>query len=123
MRTLVAAAVLCCVPFLTAQPADVKSGLKIFINKMPNDLDQDLRSEFSRQMKGRIVIVLTEKDADATITSLSMVKKDHKVLLWSDEAGDKMILFKVKPGGEGKVAEHLVSQLRKEIDKEASLRN
>ena len=122
MRTLLAAAILCCAPFLTAQPADLKSVLKIFIDKMPNDLAQYLGAEFSKQMKGRIVIVIAEKDADATVTSLSMVNKDQKVLLWSDDAGDKMILFKIKPGGEGKVAGRLVSKLKKEIDKEA-LRN
>jgi len=90
---------------------------------MPNDLDQYLQTEFAKQMKGRIVIVLADREADATIASLSMVNKDQKVLLWSDDAGDKMILFKIKPGGERKVAEHLVSKLRKEIDKEAVLRN
>lgn len=120
MRTLLAVAVLCCAPFLTAHPADLKSTLKIFIQKMPNDLDQYLRAEFSKQMEGKIVIVPAEKDADATITSLSMVNKDQKVLLWSDDAGDKMITYHVKPGGERKVAERLVTKLRKEIDKERS---
>jgi|SRR5271165_1938198 len=123
MRTLLAVTVLCCAPLLTGQSAELQPVLKIFINKMPNDLDQYLGAEFSKQMKGRIVIVLAEKDADATISSLSMVKKDQRVLLWSDDAEDKMILFKVKPGGESKVAERLVSKLRKEIDKEAVLRN
>ena len=123
MRILMAAMVLCCAPLLSAQSTHVEPVLKIFIDKMPNDLDQYLGAEFSKQMKGRIVIVLAEKDADATISSLSMVKKDQRVLLWSDDAEDKMILFKVKPGGESKVAERLVSKLRKEIDKEAVLRN
>lgn len=90
---------------------------------MPNDLDQYLGAEFSKQMKGRIAIVLTDKSADATITSLSMVNKDHKVLLWSDDAGDKMILYRLTPGEERKVAAHLVSKLRKEINKEATSRN
>jgi len=80
---------------------------------MPNDLDQYLRAEFTKQMRGRIVIVLDEKDADAILTgvseeekgtgakitgrylglhdvatgTVSMVDKDRKVLLWSDEAG------------------------------------
>jgi hypothetical protein len=106
-----------------AQPPHVEPVLKIFIDKMPNELDHYLGAEFSRQMKGRIVIVLTDKDADATLTSLSMVKKEQKVLLWSDDAGDKMLTYKIKPGGESRAAEHLVSQLKKEIDKEATLRN
>src|SRR5208283_598528 len=110
MRTLLAATVLCCTTLLTGQSAALQPVLKIFIDKMPNGLDQYLGAEFSKQMKGRIAIVAVEKDADATITSLSMVKKDHKVLLWSDDAGDKMILFKMTPGRESKIAEHLVSK-------------
>ncbi len=90
---------------------------------MPNGLDQYLGAEFSKQMKGRITIVLTDKGADATVSSLSMVNKDHKVLLWSDDAGDKMITYRVTPGGERKAAEHLVTKLRKAIDKEANSRN
>jgi hypothetical protein len=123
LRTLLAALVLCYAPLFGAQSTHVEPVLKIFIDRMPNDFDQYLRAEFSSQMKARIVIVAAEKDADATITSLDMVNKDHKVLLWSDDAGDKMILFKVKAGEERKVAEHLVSKLRREINKEAALRN
>jgi hypothetical protein len=115
--------VLCYTPLLSPQSTHVEPVLKIFIDRMPNDFDQYLGAEFSKQMKGKIVIVLTETGADATITSLSMVNKDHKVLLWSDDAGDKMILYKVKAGEERKVAEHLVSKLRREIDKETALRN
>lgn len=141
---LVVAALCCCAPFLTAQSTDLKSVRKIFIDKMPNDLDQYLRAEFSKQMKGRIVVVLDEKAADAIITgvseeekgtgakitgrylglhdiataSLSMVDKDRKVLLWSDEAGDRSLMFGVmRRGGERKVAERLVYKLKKVIDK------
>lgn len=69
-------------------------------------------------MDGRIVIVPAEKDADATITSLSVVNNDSKVLLWSDESGDRSLLSGVmKPGAERKVAERFVSKLKKEIDR------
>ncbi len=108
----------CCVPLLPAQSMAAKPALKVFIDKMPNDLDRYLRSEFSKQMEGRIVIVLAEKDADATITSLSVVNKDRKVLLWSDDAGDRNLMSSaVKPGGERRVAEQFVSKLKKEIAK------
>ncbi len=144
MRSLLALAALCCVPFLSAQVTDLSSVHKIFIDKMPNDLDQYLRAEFSKQMKGRVVIALDEKDADAIITgvseeekgtgakitgryfglhdiataSLSMVDKDRKVLLWSDEAGDRSLMFSVMHrGGERKVAERLVSKLKKAMGK------
>jgi hypothetical protein len=118
MRTLLAAMVSCCVPFLLAQSPDLKPVVKVFIDKMPNDVDRCLRAEFSKQREGRIVIVSTEKDADATITSLSMVNKDGNVLLWSDELGERNLLSGVmKPGGERKSAERFVSKLKREIDR------
>ena len=121
---------------------DLTSVHKVFIDKLPNDLDQYLRAEFSKQMKGRIVVVLDVKDADAILTgvseeekgtgakitgrylglhdvataSLSMVDKDRKVILWSDEAGDRSLMFgAMRRGGERKVAERLVKKLKKAL--------
>jgi hypothetical protein len=140
MRTLIAIAALSFASFLAAQSVELKAVHKIFIDKMPNDLDQYLRAEFSKQMRGKITIVLDEKDADAVLTgvseeekgtgakitgrylglhdnatgSLSMVDKERKVILWSDEAGDRSLMFSiVRRGGERKVAERLVEKLRK----------
>lgn len=139
MRTLLAIAVLF-VPLTAAQTPDLKFIHKIFIEKMPNDLDQYLRAEFFKQMKGKITIVLDEKEADAVLTgiseeekgtgakitgrylglhdiatgSLSLLDKERKQILWSDEAGDRSLLFSVAHrGGERKVAERLVGKLKK----------
>lgn len=132
---LFALALLC-----TSQVRSLDAVHKIYIDKLPNDLDQYLRAEFSKQMRGKIMVVLDEKDADAVITgvseeekgtgakitgrylglhdiataSLSLVDKDRKVILWSDEAGDRSLMFSVMHrGGERKVAERLVSKLKK----------
>jgi hypothetical protein len=116
MRTLLLATVVCCAPSLPAQSTDIKPVLKVFMDNMPSDLDRSLRDEFSKQMEGKIVIVLAEKDADATITSFNMVNKDRKVLLWSDD--DRNLMSgAMKPGGERKAAERFVSKLKKEIYK------
>jgi hypothetical protein len=123
-----------------AQTPDLKSVQKIYIDKLPNDLDQYLRAEFFKQMKGRVTIVLEEKDADGILTgvseertgtgaqitgrylglhdnatgSLSMVDRERKTILWADEAGDRSLMFGVfKRGGERKVAERLVEKLKK----------
>jgi hypothetical protein len=139
MRKLLAFALLF-VPLAVPQTPDLKSIHKIFIEKMPNDLDQYLRAEFFKQMKGKISIVLDEKDADGVLTgisdeekgtgakitgryfglhdiatgSLSLLDKERKQILWSDEAGDRSLLFSVAHrGGERKVAERLVGKLRK----------
>ena len=113
---------------------------KIFIDKMPEDLDQYLRAEFVKQMKGRVVVVLDKADCDGILTgvfeeekgtgakvtgrylglhdvatgTVSLLDKEGKVLLWSDEAGDRSLLFgAMKRGGQRKVADRLVSKLKK----------
>jgi hypothetical protein len=123
-----------------AQVPDLKSVHKVFIDKLPNDLDQYLRAEVSKQLSGRMVVVLDEKDADGILTgvseeekgtgakitgrylglhdvatgSVSLVDKDRKVILWADEAGDRSLFFgAIKRGGERKVADRLVSKLKK----------
>lgn len=139
MKQLIASIVISCA-VISAQNVDLKSVHKIFIEKMPNDLDQYLRAEFTKQLKGKVVIVLDQKDADgilagvseeekgtgAKITgrylglhdvatgTVSLLDKDGKVLLWSDEAGDRSLMFgAMRRGGERKVAERLTSKLKK----------
>lgn len=139
MRTLFALAVLVS-SLALAQTPDLKSIHKIYIDKMDNDLDQYLRAEFFKQMKGEVSIVLDEKDADAILTgvteekkgtgaevtgrylglhdnataSLSLVDKARKQILWSDEAGDRSLILSVAHrGGERKVAQRLVDKLKK----------
>jgi hypothetical protein len=138
MRTLLILAV-ALAPLTLAQGPDLRSIHKIYIDKLPNNLDQYLRAEFFKQMKGKLVVVLAEKDADAILTgiseeekgtgakitgrylglhdvataSLSMLDKERKEIIWSDEAGDRTLLFGVAHrGGERKVAERLVGKLK-----------
>jgi hypothetical protein len=119
---------------------DLKSVHKVFIEKMDNDLDQYLRAEFSKQFKGKVTVVLAAADADAILAgvgeeqkgtgakitgrylglhdvatgTVSLLDKEGKEILWSDEAGDRSLLFGVmKRGGQRKVADRLVSKLKK----------
>ena len=118
----------------------LRSVRKVFIEKMPNDLDQYLRAEISKQCNGRVTVVLDKSEADGILAGVSeeekgtgaqiagrhpglhdiatgcvsLLDKEGKVILWSDEAGDRSLLFGVmKRGGERKVAERLVSKLKK----------
>ena len=55
---------------------------------------------------------------DSATGSISIIDKDEKVVLWSDEAGDRSLLFNVaKRGGQRKVADRLVNDLKKAIEK------
>ena len=125
------------------QPNSVASVKKIYIDKMPNDLDQYLRAEISKQFKGTVAVVLDESLADGILTgvseeekgtgakitgrylglhdvatgTVSMVDKERKTILWSDEAGDRSLFFgAMKRGGERKVADRLVGKLRKAME-------
>jgi hypothetical protein len=144
MRCLLTVLAFSCSFGLWAQPSDLKSIHRIYIDKMDNNLDQYLRAEFFKQCKGKISVVLDEKDADGILTgvseeekgtgakitgryfglhdiatgSLSLVDKDRKAILWSDEAGDRSLMFSVmRRGGERKVAERLVEKLKKAMER------
>ena len=116
---------------------------KIFIEKMDNDLDQYLRAEITKQLNGRMVVVLTKEDADAIMTgasvnktgtgaaitgrylglhdnatgAISITDRAGKVVLWSSEAGDRSLLVgAMKRGGPRKVADRLIHKLRETMD-------
>jgi hypothetical protein len=71
MRPVLAAIAFCALAFSQSTSASVpelKSIHKVFIDKMPNDLDLYLRAEFSKQFKGNVTVVLKKEDADGIIT-------------------------------------------------------
>src|ERR1035437_8732476 len=116
---------------------------KIYIEKMPNDLDQYLRAEISKQFKGKVTVVLDKNDADGILTgideerkgtgaqitgrylglhdnatgTISMLDKEEKNIFWTDEAGDASLLCGVmKRGGQRKVADRLIAKLKKAME-------
>src|SRR6202165_2953237 len=120
----------------------LRSIKKVYIEKMPNDLDQYLRAEISKQFKGSLTVVLDKNDADAILTgideektgtgaqitgrylglhdnatgTISLIDKTGKTILWTDEAGDRSLLFGVmKRGGQRKVADRLIGKLKKAV--------
>ena len=126
-----------------AQTASLAGIKKIYVEPMPNDLDQYIRAEFYKQMRGKVTIVTDKADADAILGgvseekkgtldqvtgrylglhdnatgSLNLFDKTGKVILWSGEAGDRSLLFgTVSRGGERKVASRLVSNLKKQLN-------
>jgi len=115
---------------------------KIYIEKMPGDLDQYIRVEFMKQAKGKLGVVLDKSEADAILTGISEQKEGvaHTItgrylglednataaislvdpsgtqLLWAAEAGDRSLFFSVAHrNGERKVADRIVSQLLKAV--------
>jgi hypothetical protein len=126
---------------VTATLRDVR---KIFIDKMANDLDQYIRAEIGKQLPGRLTVVLVREEADAFLTgsseqksgtgaaitgrylglhdnasgAVSIVDKTGRVVLWSNEAGDRSLFWgAVKRGGQRKVADRLVHKLKDALTK------
>ncbi len=141
MRSVLAGLAIAALAFSQSTPApDMKSIHKVFIDKMPNDLDQYLRAEFSKQLKGKVTVVLKKEDADGIITgideetkgtgakitgrylglhdtatgTISLLDGTESNILWSDEAGDRHLLLNIMHrGGERQVAARLVEKLKK----------
>jgi hypothetical protein len=142
LKKLVWSLVLICA-MLPAQTISLNAIRRLYVDKMPNDLDQYIRAEITKQFKGRVMVVLDQKDADAVLAgvseeetgkgakitgrylglhdvatgSVSLLDKDGKVVLWSEEAGDRSLMIGAfKRGGERKVAERLVKKLVKAMN-------
>jgi hypothetical protein len=113
---------------------------RIYVEKLPNDFDQYLRAEFFKQMSKRVTVVVDKAEADAIMTgvdehdrriastitgrylglhdnttaSISVLDPSEKVVLWSNEAGDRSLMFPIMHrNGERKVASRIVTKLKK----------
>jgi hypothetical protein len=119
----------------------LKSIGRVYIETMPNDLDQYLRAEITKAFKGKLLVVLRREDADAVMAagvgdyrsgvgpavtgrwlglhdtangSVSVLDKQGRTVLWSSVAGDRNIpLLPLTKGGIGKVAERLIRDFKK----------
>lgn len=117
--------------------ATVPTGSKIFISPMEGQLDGFLAPEIIKQ-KLPVVVVLNEADADFILVGASIKADDkwyhvafggkdknegnvrllnikNKSMVWAGEAGDRSLLYGgFQRGGERKVAERIVKQLKKD---------
>lgn len=117
--------------------ASLKDVKNLYIEPMVNDLDSYLKAEFSKQLAGRVTIVLKAEDANAVMTgtgewhkgtaqavtgrllglhdtatgAVTVISKDS--VLWASEAGDRSIWWGVvKRGGQRKVADRIVHNFK-----------
>lgn len=111
------------------QPIRLADVRKIYIEKMSNGLDEYLRAAISKKFHQRLTIVLEESQADAIMKSpnqaaqqtekatVDLMDPHNKVVLWSGSAGDRSAAWlKLKHGGEQKVADHLIEDLKKAME-------
>lgn len=99
---------------------------RIYIEKMADHLDQYLASAISSKLHGSVTVVLDRKDADAIMkgvnigvqtterATVQLVDPGEHQVLWSGTAGDrKMLTLDISHGGQQKIADNLIGQLRK----------
>jgi hypothetical protein len=124
-------------------PPSLAAVKRIYIEKMENNLDQYLRAEIAKKFKGTVTVVLDQKDADGILAgvseetkgtgakvtgrylglhdvatgTVSLLDKEGKIILWSDEAGDRSLFWgPLKRGGQRKVADRLIGKLKKAME-------
>ena len=115
---------------LTAQSLRLADVRKVYIEKMPSGLDEYLRSSISKKFHSRITVVLEASQADAILNgvslsaqktqnaTVSLTDPKSRVVLWSGTAGDRSAKFlDMKHGGEQEVADHLIGQLKKAMER------
>ncbi len=99
---------------------------KIYIEKMADNLDQYLGSSISEKFHGGVVVVLDRRAADAILrgvnigaqttqsATVQLVDPTEKQIIWSGTAGDrKMLALGLAHGGQQKLADSLIGQLKK----------
>jgi hypothetical protein len=99
---------------------------RVYIEKMNNNLDQYLASSISAKFHGTLTVVLDRAQADAILKgenmaaqetqrgTVQLVDKAGSTVLWSGSANDKsMLTLDLKHGGEKKLADHLIGELKK----------
>jgi hypothetical protein len=102
---------------------------KVYIEQMSNGLDQYLRAAISKKFHSRLEIVLDRAQADAILASpdtsaqktqsatVDLTDASGQVVLWSGAAGDRSAKWlDLKHGGEQKLADHLIDQLKKAME-------
>jgi hypothetical protein len=99
---------------------------RIYVEKMPDNLDQYLASSISSKFHGAVTVVLDRKDADAILKGINigaqttekatvqLVDPGEHQVLWSGTAGDrKMLTLDIAHGGQQKIADNLIGELHK----------
>ena len=121
-------------PALRAQGRNqimVSNVRKIYIEKMDNNLDQFLASSISSKFKnGSVSVVLNKGDADAILrgvnigaqstaqATVQLVDPSQTQIIWSATAGDRnMVTLGNSHGGLQKIADKLIDQLRKAMQR------
>jgi len=93
----------------------------LFIEDMDKDLDSFIRAQIVKK-KIPLVVVVDPEEADLIMTASAsgtmIFNKTDKVMLWASEAGGRSLWWVgLKREGPRKVAERVINNLKKEMEK------
>ena len=121
---------LCCSLSFAQANIRLSNVRKIYIEKMPDNLDQYLASSISKKFHGSVTVVLNRGEADAimrginigaqttTQATVQLVDPAASQVLWSGTSGDRSwMTLQMKHDGERKIADHLVGDLKKAMQR------
>lgn len=121
-----------------AAPESLGQVRRIYVARMPDNLDRYVRTEIYKQFKDKVAVVLDRREADGILVEpgtggnpphrfaaasdarptneilVSLLDRTGKVMLWSENVGSRDDLY--KRGGVHSVAEHLVHKLKHAIE-------
>ncbi len=124
-----------------SSPRSLKDIRKIYVDRMDSDLDHFIRAGITRKLHGEVFVTLQQQEADAILTGrshqtgakaaiagrwfglhdtargvVSLIETRDQSVLWSCEAGDRSWWGPLKGGGPRRVADRIVSELKKAIE-------
>lgn len=126
------AAVLLSPSLLPQTPIRLADVRRIYVEKMPANFDQYLRSSILKKFHNRLTIVLDRSLADAVLSetpmghdsrkaTVNLTDKHANVVLWSRTAGDPNEKFLyLKSDGKEKIADRLADQLKMQSSTDCS---
>jgi len=102
-------------------PQGIYPGARLFIEDMDKDLDSFIRAQIVKK-KIPLVVVVDPEEADLIMTASAsgtmIFNKTDKVMLWASEAGGRSLWWVgLKREGPRKVAERVINNLKKEMEK------
>ena len=109
-----------------AKSIELRNVKRIYIERMPNNLDEYLGSAISSQFHGNVEVVMDRSHADAILTgeninaqdtqhsTVRLLDKRKKTVLWSGTAGDRSLkTLAINHGGQKTIADNLMAELHK----------
>jgi hypothetical protein len=141
MRFQTLAVMLVCSAGIAAGTISLGTVRRVYVERMPNHLDQYVRTEMYKQFKDRLAVVLDRREADGILViptgnqstprppaasvppgpriesdlMISLLDKSGTVILWSDDFGNRDAIS--SNAGAHAMAKRIIHKLRRAMER------